>query len=72
MPERWLQIKGDPSVRGFLFQQQRIESLFDTSIERVHEIVRLLLTQKGVFHAKMGPSQQRNVKSHRNYRIELM
>ncbi len=28
MPERWLQIKGDPSVRGFLFQQQRIESLF--------------------------------------------
>ncbi len=53
MPERWLQIKGDPSVRGFLFQQQRIESLFDTSIERVHEIVRLLLTQKGVFHAKI-------------------
>lgn len=53
MPERWLQIKGDPSVRGFLFQQQRGESLFDTSIDRVHEIVHALFTRKGVFHAKI-------------------
>lgn len=28
MPERWLQVKGDPSVRNFLFQQPRVESLF--------------------------------------------
>ncbi len=53
MPERWLQIKGDPSVRGFLFQQQRVESLFDTSINRVHEIVHTLFTRKGVFDAKI-------------------
>ena len=53
MPERWLQIKGDPSIRGQLFQQQRIESLFDNSIDRIHEIVRILLTQKGVFHTKI-------------------
>jgi len=53
MPERWLQIKGDPSVRAQLFQQQRIESLFDTQIDRVHEIVHALLTRKGVFHAKI-------------------
>ena len=32
MPERWLQIKGDPMVRGFLFQQQRVKSLFDAQI----------------------------------------
>ncbi len=53
MPERWLQIKGDPMVRGFLFQQQRVESLFDTSIDRIHEIAHTLLTRKGVFHIKI-------------------
>jgi len=53
MPERWLQIKGDASVRALLFQQQRTESLFDTSIDRVHEIVHHLLKRKGVFHAKI-------------------
>ena len=53
MPERWLQIKGDPSVRAFLFEQKRIESLFDTSIDLLHQIVLALLTRKGVFHAKI-------------------
>jgi hypothetical protein len=53
MPERWLQIKGDPAVRGFLFEQQRVESLFDKSIGRIHDIVRALLTRKGVFHIKI-------------------
>jgi hypothetical protein len=53
MPERWLQIKGDASVRALLFQQQRTESLFDTSIDRVHDTVRLLFARKGVFHAKI-------------------
>ena len=53
MPERWLQIKGDPSIRAQLFQQQRIESLFDTEIDRIHEIVRALLNNKGVFHTKI-------------------
>ena len=53
MPERWLQIKGDPSIRAQLFQQQRVESLFDTKIDRVHEIVHALLVNKGVFHTKI-------------------
>jgi len=53
MPNRWLQIKGDPSVRGFLFQQERVESLFDLPIDRVHEIANTLLTRKGVFHIKI-------------------
>jgi hypothetical protein len=53
LPKRWLQIKGDPAVRGQLFQQQRIESLFDTEIDRVHDIVHTLLTSKGVFHTKI-------------------
>ena len=53
MPERWLQIKGDPSVRAFLFQQERVESLFDTYIERVHQTIQALLAHKGVFHVKI-------------------
>jgi len=53
MPERWLQIKGDPSVRAFLFEQKRAQSLFDSSIDRVHEAVHTLLTRKGVFHTKI-------------------
>jgi len=53
MPNRWLQIKGDPAVRGFLFQQQRVESFFDTPIDHVHEIAHALLTRKGVLHIKI-------------------
>ncbi len=53
MPARWMQIKGDPSIRAQLFNQRRVESLFDASIDRVHAIVRALLTRKGVFHAKI-------------------
>ena len=53
MPDKWLQIKGDPSVRAFLFQQSRVESLFDCDIDRIHEIVYSLLTRKGAFHVKM-------------------
>jgi hypothetical protein len=53
MPDRWLQVKGDPSVRAFLFKQRRIESLFDTDLNRIHEIVYALLTLKGAFHVKI-------------------
>ena len=53
MPQKWLQIKGDPSVREFLFQQSRVESLFDTELDRIHGIVRDLLTRKGAFHVKI-------------------
>lgn len=53
MPQKWLQVKGDPSVRAFLFQQSRVESLFDSELDRVHSIVRDLLTCKGAFHVKI-------------------
>lgn len=53
MPKRWLQIKGDPSVREFLFQQERVESLFDTRIDRLHAIVGELFARKGMFHSKI-------------------
>lgn len=53
MTEKWLQIRGDPAVRNFLFQQSRVESLFDSDIPRLHEVVWALLVHKGVFHAKI-------------------
>jgi hypothetical protein len=53
MPQKWLQVKGDPSVRAFLFQQSRVESMFDSELDRIHEIVRVLLTRKGAFHVKV-------------------
>ena len=53
MPYKWLQVKGDPSVRAFLFQQSRVESLFDSEVDRIHDIVHLLLTNKGAFHVKI-------------------
>ena len=52
MPERWLQIKGDPSVRAFLFQQQRVESRFDQQIDCVLDTMFRLLVTKGAFHVK--------------------
>lgn len=45
----WLQIKADPSVRDFLFQQTRVESLFDSEIERIHDAAHQLLTTKRAF-----------------------
>ncbi len=53
MPRHWLQVKGDPMVREFLFAQQRVESLFDTHLDEVHRLVSALLTRKGVFHCKV-------------------
>jgi len=52
MPKRWLQVKGDPSVRQFLFQQQRQVSLFDEHIDLLHRVMYSLATTKGVFHIK--------------------
>jgi hypothetical protein len=53
MPTHWLQVKGDPMVREFLFAQKRVDSLFDTQLDRVHAIVKELLTRKGAFHVKL-------------------
>lgn len=53
MTEHWLQIKGDPSVRRFVFEQTRTASLFDARIEELMATVGCLLTRHGVFHAKI-------------------
>ncbi len=53
MPQRWLQVKGDPSVRQFLFQQSRKVSLFDEQIDQVHTLVKQILLDHGAFHVKV-------------------
>ena len=53
MPYKWLQVKGDPMVREFLFAQRRVESYFDPQLDRVHDIVRVLLVAKGVFNIRI-------------------
>jgi hypothetical protein len=49
----WLQIRGDPSVRRFVFDQERVANEFDAHIEEVLGRVECLLKEHGVFHAKL-------------------
>jgi hypothetical protein len=49
----WRQIKGDPSIRGALFQQCRIESPMDRIMEQALSILEELLTQRGVFQCQI-------------------
>ncbi len=58
-PDQWLQLKGDPAIRGGLFYQQRVESLMDTRIDAVMALAIELLTEHGVFHCKLHFSSSR-------------
>lgn len=53
MRKRWLQIRGDPSVRQFVFEQERIASDFDLRLDEVLARTEVLLREHGVFHAKI-------------------
>lgn len=48
-PGNWRQIKGDPAIRGAVFQQCRVDSLMDQNLEKALSILEELLTQRGVF-----------------------
>jgi hypothetical protein len=58
-PEQWVQLKGDPAIRGGLFQQQRIESLMDQRIDEVLDLLNELIAAHGVFHGKLHFSSSR-------------
>lgn len=53
MYRRWLQIRGDPSIRRFLFRQSRIDNEFDNRLDEVLGRVAQLLAGRGIFHAKV-------------------
>jgi hypothetical protein len=53
MSKRWLQIRGDPSIRQFLFNQSRVNNEFDDQLDAVIDTVEVLLRECGIFHAKI-------------------
>ncbi|AFL73271.1 hypothetical protein [Thiocystis violascens] len=58
-PDRWLQLKGDPAIRGGLFQQERVESLMDRRIDEILDLLVELVAAHGVFHGKLHFSSSR-------------
>ena len=56
---QWRQIKGDPAIRGQLFQQVRADSLLDLHLDEVFPIVEELIAERGVFHGKLHFSSSR-------------
>lgn len=60
-PRKWTQIKGDPSIRGNVFSQTRIDSDMDRNIDTVLGVLEELIVDHGVFHAKLHFSSNRSV-----------
>ncbi len=52
-PDDWRQVKGDPAIRGMLFQQSRVESPLDGTLEQSLSILEELLTERGVFQCQI-------------------
>ncbi len=55
----WRQMKGDPSIRGGLFYQQRIESVLDQHIDTVIAVIEELIVDHGIFHCEIYFSSNR-------------
>jgi hypothetical protein len=58
-PTYWRQIKGDPAIRGAVFQQTRSESALDRNLDTVLGVMEELMTDHGVFHGKLHFSSSR-------------
>jgi hypothetical protein len=58
-PGQWMQLKGDPAIRGGLFHQERVDSLMDQQMDTVLHVINELVTIHGVFHAKLHFSSSR-------------
>ena len=58
-PTYWRQIKGDPAIRGNVFQQTRTHSQMDVHIDTVLSVVEELITEHGIFHGKLHFSSSR-------------
>jgi len=73
-PRQWTQIKGDPSIRGNVFLQSRINSKMDRKIDIVLGVLEELILDHGVFHVKLHFSSNRAVIWHYDdpYRYRLL
>ena len=49
----WRQVKGDPAIRGTVFQQCRVESRMDANLPQALSILNELLTHRGVFQCQI-------------------
>lgn len=58
-PTTWRQIKGDPAIRGAVFQQTRNESALDRNLDTVLGVVSELMEDRGIFHGKLHFSSSR-------------
>ena len=57
--EQWRQIKGDPSIRGGLFAQERTESMLDKYYDDVMYLMEELMLEHGVYHCQVHFSSSR-------------
>ncbi len=55
----WRQIKGDPAIRGTVFQQCRVDSLMDKNMDTAMAILEELLTERGMFQGVIHFSSSR-------------
>ncbi len=55
----WQQIKGDPAIRGTVFQQTRIDSRLDRHLDDVMSVMESLIIDRGVFQAVLHFSSSR-------------
>ncbi len=58
-PTNWLQIKGDPAIRGTVFHQTRSDSQLDLNLDTVLGVMEELMTYRGIFHGKLHFSSSR-------------
>lgn len=57
--KQWRQIKGDPAIRGTVFQQRRAESLLDRNIDQANSILTDLIMERGMFQGVLHFSSSR-------------
>ncbi len=71
---QWRQVKGDPSIRRNVFQQQRTESQMDRKLDDVMGLVEELIVDHGIFQLVMHFSSSRATVWHVNdpYRYRLL
>lgn len=55
----WIQYRGDPAIRGTLFQQQRVVSAMDEVLDEVMDIIADMMRYHGIFHVKIHFSSSR-------------
>mgnify|MGYP000376201082 CR=1 FL=1 len=58
-PGKWHQIKGDPAIRGTVFQQTRVESVLDRNIDQAMSILEELIVERGMFQGALHFSSSR-------------